>query len=409
VNEATVHARRATPGIASREISIPALVQTMRRGWCLVGAIALACMLITAIGLKLRQPVDTATMIVAPTPADLSASSELAAEIERFARLAALGQMPPGIGRVPALDRYAQLFGSTTLAARLETEHHLLRIVFADQWDTERQAWHAPPGALAGIERAMLRFFGYPGWTRPDVAALGEWLGRRIEVERIGTSVPFRIEFSNPDPTFAVALLGMAHAGADGLLREQAQGRIDRQIAQVEQQLAAATDPIRRQALQALLSREYQSQALLQTEEPYAAQVVMPPATGTTPSSLNPLLALGLDAAVGVILGLFVVFLRHATRYERRQVIGGRRTLLLEPEQGEAGLGVGAPLQVRRRFGDDQFQRRPHVALEQMAAVRPAVRCADHDVRMQLGSPSLSATLPVSTSTSTCSSSAIRR
>jgi uncharacterized protein involved in exopolysaccharide biosynthesis len=53
---------------------------------------------------------------------------------------------------------------------------------------------------------------------------------------------------------------------------------------------------------------------LLSIDQPYAAQVVVPASAGATPSSLNPLQALGLAVVVGVILGLFVVFLRDALR-----------------------------------------------------------------------------------------------
>jgi uncharacterized protein involved in exopolysaccharide biosynthesis len=110
----------------------------------------------------------------------------------------------------------------------------------------------------------------------------------------------------------------MANDAANALLREQAQSQIGGQIEEIEKELATVTDPGRKQALQALLTQEYQLQALLLTEQPYAAQVVVPAAAGATPSSLNPLLALALAAVAGLILGLFVVFLRDALRGEAR-------------------------------------------------------------------------------------------
>jgi LPS O-antigen subunit length determinant protein (WzzB/FepE family) len=317
VNEATAYRRGAAPA-AAREVSIPVLVQTTRRGVWLLGTVALVCVLITAVGLKLREPVYTATMIVAPAEADASAASQLASELEQMARLATLAQTPPKIERVSALERYLQLFGSTALAARLEAEHHLLRIVFADQWDPERQAWHPPSGVLAWIKHAALQFFGYPEWRPPDLAALAEWLNDQLDSERIGTSALFQIETSHPRRAFAVSLLEMANDAANALLREQAQSQIGGQIEEIEKELATVTDPGRKQALQALLTQEYQLQALLLTEQPYAAQVVVPAAAGATPSSLNPLLALALAAVAGLILGLFVVFLRDALRGEAR-------------------------------------------------------------------------------------------
>jgi hypothetical protein len=312
VNEATAHARTAAP--APREITIPGMVRTWYRGIWLFVAVVVACVLVTAIDLKLYPPLYTATMFVAPADTDFTAASKLASELEQFAGLATLGQSPAKIERVSDLERYAQLFGSTELAARLQAKHQLLQVVFADQWDRERQAWHPPRGVRARLEREVLRFFGYPAWTEPDVAYLAQWLGNQIEIDRQGNSSLFRIQMTDPRPRFAVSTITMAHRAADALLREQAEGRVGRQIGQIETELAGATNPIRKQALEAMLTQLYQSQALLQTDQPYAAEVVVPAAAGATPSSLNPLLTLGLAAVAGTILGLFAVFLRDALR-----------------------------------------------------------------------------------------------
>jgi uncharacterized protein involved in exopolysaccharide biosynthesis len=58
-----------------REITIPGMVRTLRRGLWLFAAVVVVCILVTAIGLKLRRPLYTATMTVAPAHTDLSAAS----------------------------------------------------------------------------------------------------------------------------------------------------------------------------------------------------------------------------------------------------------------------------------------------------------------------------------------------
>ena len=312
MNEATPHLRAAPPAV--REISIPGLVQTTWRGLWLLLAVVIVCVLVTAIGLRMSPPVYTATMIVAPAQTDLSGASQLASEIEEFASLATLAQTPAKVEHVSNLERYAQLFGSTALAARLQAEHKLLQTVYAGQWDAEHQTWHPPRGALARVKGAVLRFFGYPAWTEPNLDRLAEWLGNQIDVERIGQSSIFRISMTHPRPQFAVSVVDMAHRAADALLREEAQDRIGRQIGEVETEIAAVTSPSHKQALEQMLAEQYQAQALLRVDQPYAAQIVVPASVGGTPSSLNPLLTLELAAVVGVILGLFVVFLRDALR-----------------------------------------------------------------------------------------------
>jgi uncharacterized protein involved in exopolysaccharide biosynthesis len=61
-----------------------------------------------------------------------------------------------------------------------------------------------------------------------------------------------------------------------------------------------------------MLSAQYQAQALLEVDQPYAAQVMVPVTASATPTSANPLLILVLAAMVGAILGVFVIFLRDA-------------------------------------------------------------------------------------------------
>jgi len=270
--------------------------------------------LTTVLVLKREAPVYTATMIVAPAQVDLSAASQLASQLEQFASLATLAQTPAKIEQVSELERYVQLFRSTTLAGRLQAEHHLLQIVYAEQWDAERQAWKPPSGLVASVKQAVLGFFGYPAWTTPNEAHLAEWLTEQIDVNRLGGSSLLRIQMSHWRPDFARSVIEMVHQTADQILREESLARIDRQIAQVETELTSATSPTRREALEEVLVGQYQAQALLRAEQPYAAQIVVPAMASAGPTSANPLVVLALAAVAGAIVGTFLVFLRDALR-----------------------------------------------------------------------------------------------
>jgi len=307
-------AHRAAVGPTAREITIPGLTRTLWRGLWLVLAMIVVAVLVTALGLKARSPLYTATMIVAPAQTDLGAASQLASELEQYANLAALAQTPVKLEMVSDLERYVQLFGSTTLAARLQAEHGLLQSVFADEWDPERQSWRPPQGWLAAARAAMLGFFGFPAWTEPNPGHLAEWLASQVEINRLGGSALLRLQIEHAEPEFAASVLGMVHRAADDLLREESLGRVASQIAQVEGEVATATTPTRRQALKEMLVGQYQAQALLRADQPYAAQVVVPAKASAAPTSANPLLILALAAVVGAILGIFLVFLRDALR-----------------------------------------------------------------------------------------------
>ena len=149
--------RSSRRGLAVRDIYIPGLVWTLWRGRWLVAAVIVLAVLATAL---------TASITVAPAQIDLSAASQLASQLKQFGSLATLAQTPAKFEQVSELERYVQLFRSTTLATRLQAEHQLLQAVFADDWDAERQSWRPPSGVVATVKGAVLEFFGYPAWTR---------------------------------------------------------------------------------------------------------------------------------------------------------------------------------------------------------------------------------------------------
>jgi hypothetical protein len=258
--------------------------------------------------LKLLEPQYTATITVAPADLDLTSSGQLAGELQLFAALPSHDQ-----GQAK-LDRYAQLFGSTALAERLLAEHlELLPVVFADEWDAERQTWHPQPGLSASLERTVLGFFRYPTLSQPDAGRLAEWLGEHIVVSRRRSPL-LQLRMTDPRRAFAVSLLDMVHSTADQLLREAALNQIGSQIEQLEAELAKTTAPTRAQALEAMVAEQYRTRALFEADQPYAAQVVVPAMANPTPTSFDPIVMLVLAASTGAILGLAIIFVRDALR-----------------------------------------------------------------------------------------------
>jgi hypothetical protein len=300
---------QASPG---KEISLRGLVITLAHGWWLLVLVTVLCLLAAAVALKMWTPIYTATLVVAPPERDLSAASRLAAHLDQYATFASLAQTPERLELVSPLDRYIALLGSAALATRLEEEHSLLRRVFRDQWDATTETWRPP--LIESLQGGVREFFGFPGWRPPDPPQLAEWLQRRIRVTRPGGTALRRVELAHPEPEFAGELLALLHASTDQMLREQALARVRRQVAHLEVALSRAERVERRDTLDALLVDQYRVEALLETEAPYAAEVVRPAAARSEPVSAAPALVLGLAAFVGLVLGFFVVFLRDVLR-----------------------------------------------------------------------------------------------
>jgi hypothetical protein len=302
----------SAPASAGREITLRGLVTTLAHGWWLLVLVTLLCLVAAAVALKMRTPIYTATLVVAPPERDLSAASRVVAHLDQYATFATLAQTPVGLEQISPLERFVALLGSAASATRLEEEHGLLRRVFRDEWDETSETWRPP--LIESLQRGVREFFGFPGWSPPDPPRLAEWLQRRIRVARPGGTALRRLELAHAEPEFAVELLTLLHASTDQMLREQALARVRRQVAHLEAELSGAERVERRDALDALLADQYRVEALLETDLPFAAEVVSPAAARGEPVSTAPALVLGLAAFVGLVLGLFVVFLRDVLR-----------------------------------------------------------------------------------------------
>ena len=298
------------------EISVAGMLGTLLRGWWLLLLVTLIAMLAAAAYLRSRAPLYTATMIVAPASRDLGAVNRLVEDLDQYLNLAALAETPVKLERVSDMERYLEMFGSLALAERLEAEHGLLRQVFWSDWDEASQSWKAPDGALENAYHALLQAFGFPGWTEPDLRSLADYLGSNIKIRKMTENAMRRLRLSNAKPELARSVLELAHTTNDRLLREAAQTWVGRQIAQLEAELAGpVTSAARREALAAILTEHYRTQALLLADLPYAAEVFDPATVPPTPTSANPVVVLALAGVVGLILGIFVVFLRAAFRH----------------------------------------------------------------------------------------------
>ena len=89
---------------------------------------------------------------------------------------------------------------------------------------------------------AILEFFGFPGWTPPDLTQLAEYLSGRITVSRYGGTALRQLRAEHPDGAFAASLIDLAHRTADDLLREDALARVRADIASLEDIGTGGTD-----------------------------------------------------------------------------------------------------------------------------------------------------------------------
>lgn len=295
------------------EITLSGLIATFWSGlWLFVAVIALTT-ISAAIIQKTRAPAYTAYMIVAPAGHDLGAVGRVMTDLDRYSKFATLAQLPTRFDRPPSVfEEYLQSFNSQRVAQRLATEDHLMEHLFTTEWDRELETWRPPTGVIATGKRAIMSFYGYPEWSPPSAERLSEALRSRIGIGPVPRSDLHAVRASDRDPAFAVELLERLHETIDEMLREDVAARTAVFTEHLREELPKIEDPAYREALQSSLTEQYRVQAHLTSGLPFAARLVREPAARTMPTSMSPLLVIGLASCVGAILGIFVVFLRAA-------------------------------------------------------------------------------------------------
>lgn len=295
------------------EITVASLWRTTRRGFWIIALVAAVVVAATVLWLQIRTPVFVTSATVAPAARDLAAAGQLVAELEQFAALATFAQVPERLDQVSTLDRFFELITSVRLAERLQEDHQLLQQVFEEQWDAEDERWRPPQGPVARFKRTLNRLLGGPAWTPPRPVHLARYLASEIAIRRSAGGL-FRLELEHRDADLAERILTVLIGTADDMLRRESLRRVNAEVAHLEETLQRDLPADREGALRQVLATHYQTQALLEVDQPFAADVVSPPTADPLPVGIDPLLFLVLAAVVGIILGLFVVFLRDALR-----------------------------------------------------------------------------------------------
>lgn len=249
--------------------------------------------------LQAFQPMFSASMIVQP-------SSENTPQFTgRAATLLNLGQATNAT--TTDFDRLNVLMNSRSLAAQLQREFGLMQIVFARSWDAATGTWIKPSGEDFERSQRMNRFFRRNGWSEPTLETLARFIDGSIKFERIEGTGFFRISHEHKDADFAVQLLEMAYGEADELLRAEDRIESAQRKAYVIGQLETATVVEMRQSLIGLLAAEERRGMLLDSNLPYAARIIEPPAVSNLRTEPDIRQMFGFPILIALMIGLALV------------------------------------------------------------------------------------------------------
>lgn len=302
-------------GSPDSEITLRDLALILWRGKWIIAATVLIAVSLVGAWMKIRSPLYTATMVVAP--ANETGAGELTSRLSQFTGIAALaGINLPEKQAVSPFDEFMEIIKSNTVAERLASRHGILPRVFEKRWNwnPENRTWTRRESLLAPVGEALRAFFDLPPPSPPTPRMLAEYLDKELTISAVETSGMQRVEFSHRDPRFAADLLRWLHEEGDGVIREEREARTSRQIDYIETklQVIAAADH-RRSLVQLLLDQEKQMM-MIQVDLPFAARIIEPPNVSDDPTFPRPPLFIALAVVIGVLLGVLMVFLWTAMK-----------------------------------------------------------------------------------------------
>jgi uncharacterized protein involved in exopolysaccharide biosynthesis len=225
--------------------------------------------------------------------------------------------VPLGDDRAQKTQQFLSLFRSPVVLERVGKQLELLPHFFPEQWDADRKQWIPPNGWTTRI-RTMLRT-DLP-WVPPSLADAQKYLERRMTLDSKGAGTLVAIEFVDPDPAFGIALLQALYRESDEVLRSRARAQNDEHIRYIQKSLSNVSYAETRQSLTALLTFELGQQIMINSNSPYAMEVLKPAFADPRPVSPNLTLYTAVALVVGFVAGVGGSVMAAGLRPRRRSV-----------------------------------------------------------------------------------------
>lgn len=284
--------------VTQEQISLKEVLEVFWRGkWralCLSAAlVGLALLAAWALPNKYQATVLVAPVTNTPGGSGMGALSSVVSQFSGLASLAGLS--------VAADTHRAETIAvlqSRALTEQYIKENNLLPVLFAKAWDAKTGRWKAQDPRKA-----------------PTL-----WTGEQYFKSRVSTVTEnpktglVTLQITWKDPELAAAWANGLVKATNDYLRAKAIAEAQANIDYLEQQ-AAKTDVVGvRQAIYSILENEIDKEMLARGSEQYALKVLDPALPPERPSSPKPLMWSLLALFCGIVLSLFVAFVKVAWR-----------------------------------------------------------------------------------------------
>lgn len=242
-----------------------------------------------------------------------------------------------GSGAHDSFQDFLQLLPSSRLSQALIDRDGFLQIIYAGQWNAEKQQWK-PPGAFRSASNAIKRMRHFAVSDHPGVDDLSKFFAAQLSVVHassgpsaglLAKQSPYMVVSLNyGTPEGAERMLRVILAEADRLVREDDGRDVAARVVFLRNELLRQDVSIdERAALTSILSGQEQVQAMIRADERYASTLIVPPHASLEPASPPPLSKIATYTIVWsfvgwiglVVLGAHVDRIGRLIRWARRK------------------------------------------------------------------------------------------
>lgn len=223
-----------------------------------------------------------ATLHLAPGPS-LGAPS-LGAKVNGVAAMGLLSNL--GFGADDGLslyDRYELSLTSHGLSKILMADERLLKGIFPQYWDSEKNTWGRPTGPVQMLKRTIKRLLRFPLHDQPNTDLVQAIIRDGVKVQADFTTDTLVLTFRHKDPEFALYLIQKLHTSADSMLRDIDRSQVASRILYLEEKLTTTQLNENKQILTEMLLQEQRNLMLIAVEEDYSVDLLDGPTVSSSP------------------------------------------------------------------------------------------------------------------------------
>ena len=289
-----------------------ALVTLMWRAkWLLLAAALAGGVLGAATGIGVKDKI-AARMVL--QSAGRQSAAGAASAISQITSLVGLG----GSREDREFSQFKAMMRSVALAERLQQKYGLMQVIFAATWDEQRKRWIEPTTLRHRLGAKLRQLRGLPRWTEPSIYDLAEQIEKQVEIDPVKySSFIYEVTYRSDNAEFAVKFLDMLHKESEAALREEQRQRALEQVRYLRGRIETTPIVEYRLSLVQLMSDQDKTLMLLDSNLPFAVNVIDPPhivRIDPPKPGLRAAIGGGIGLAAGALLVLIYAALRLLVR-----------------------------------------------------------------------------------------------